>query len=155
MSAWIDHDPANGRPQNLPDFVDISLRDGRMHANVWAIGAHWGELGEHTIVQYRPSRVHDSEDKTWAEAEERMDVIGQNGNTGEHYEAQPDMVNHPPHYTAHPSGVECIQITEHMGFCLGNAMKYLWRADLKNGLEDLQKAKWYIEREIAKREAGK
>lgn len=33
-----------------------------------------------------------------------------------------DPVNHPPHYTAHPSGVECIQITEHMGFCLGNAM---------------------------------
>lgn len=87
------------------------------------------------------------EDEAWAEAEARMNVIGQNGNTGEHY----DMVNHPPHYTAHPSGVECIQITEHMGFCLGNAMKYLWRADLKNGLEDLQKAKWYIEREIAKR----
>ena len=63
-----------------------------------------------------------------------------------------DPVNHPKHYTAHPSGVECIQITEHMGFCLGNAMKYLWRADLKNGVEDLKKARWYIEREIAKRE---
>jgi len=63
-----------------------------------------------------------------------------------------DMVNHPPHYTSHPSGVECIQITEHMGFCIGNAMKYLWRADLKaDALEDLEKAKWYIEREIAKR----
>ena len=67
----------------------------------------------------------------------------------------PDMVNRPPHYTQHPSGVECIQITEHMGFCLGNAMKYLWRADLKNGLQDLEKAKWYIEREIAKRKAAK
>lgn len=62
-----------------------------------------------------------------------------------------DMVNHPPHYVAHPSGVECIQITEHMGFTLGNAMKYIWRADLKNGVEDLKKAVWYIEREIAKR----
>lgn len=62
-----------------------------------------------------------------------------------------DYVNHPPHYTAHPSGIECIQITEHMNFCLGNAIKYLWRADLKNGVEDLEKAKWYIEREIAKR----
>ena len=40
-----------------------------------------------------------------------------------------DMVNHPPHYTNHPSGVECIQITEHMNFCLGNALKYIWRAD--------------------------
>jgi len=63
-----------------------------------------------------------------------------------------DPVNHPKHYTDHPSGIECIQITEHMGFCLGNAIKYIWRADLKNdAIEDLEKAKWYIERELAKR----
>lgn len=60
-----------------------------------------------------------------------------------------DMVNHPPHYTSHPSGIECIQITEHMGFCLGNAVKYIWRADLKGaGVEDLKKAAFYIQREI-------
>jgi len=54
--------------------------------------------------------------------------------------ARADVVNHPPHYTAHPSGIECIQVTEHMGFCIGNAMKYLWRADLKgNAIEDLEK----------------
>lgn len=63
-----------------------------------------------------------------------------------------DNVNHPKHYNSHPSGVECITITEHMGFNLGNALKYIWRADLKGqAIEDLQKAKWYIEREIAKR----
>ena len=63
-----------------------------------------------------------------------------------------DPVNHPKHYTEHPSGIECIQITEHMGFNLGNAMKYIWRADLKhNVVEDLQKAVWYINREIEKR----
>lgn len=61
-----------------------------------------------------------------------------------------DNIN-PDHYKNHPSGVECIQITEHMNFCLGNATKYIWRADLKNGIEDLQKAKWYIEREIERR----
>ncbi len=61
-------------------------------------------------------------------------------------------VDHPAHYTQHPSGVECIQITEWMGFNLGNAMKYIWRADLKfNALEDLHKAVWYIEREIDRR----
>ena len=43
-----------------------------------------------------------------------------------------DNVNHPKHYTAHPSGIEAIQITEHMNFCLGNAVKYIWRADLKH-----------------------
>lgn len=60
-----------------------------------------------------------------------------------------DPVNHPQHYTEHPSGVECIQITEHMNFNLGNALKYIWRADLKgNQVEDLKKAAWYVNREI-------
>jgi hypothetical protein len=64
-----------------------------------------------------------------------------------------DTVNHPKHYTSHPSGIEAIQITEHMGFNLGNALKYIWRCDLKkDAIEDLKKACWYIEREIAKRE---
>lgn len=64
-----------------------------------------------------------------------------------------DPVDHPPHYTAHPSGIECIQITEHMNFNLGNATKYIWRADLKHdAIEDLKKARWYLEREIARRE---
>lgn len=64
-----------------------------------------------------------------------------------------DMVNHPPHYNGHPSGVETITVTEHMGFSLGNAMKYIWRADLKgNAIEDLRKARWYLDREIARLE---
>lgn len=63
-----------------------------------------------------------------------------------------DVVNHPKHYTEHPSGVECIQVTEHMGFNLGNALKYIWRCDLKNdAIEDLEKAAWYVNREIARR----
>ena len=66
-----------------------------------------------------------------------------------------DPVNHPKHYTSHPSGVEVIQITEHMGFCLGNAIKYILRCDLKkDAIEDLRKAAWYIQREIQKREAS-
>jgi hypothetical protein len=64
-------------------------------------------------------------------------------------ESAPDLVNHPPHYTSHPSGVKCIQITEHMNFCLGNALKYIWRAGEKGSkIEDLKKAKWYLDREI-------
>jgi len=60
-----------------------------------------------------------------------------------------DVVNNPSHYTQHPSGVECIQITEHMNFNLGNALKYIWRADLKNdAIEDLKKAEFYIKREL-------
>ena len=68
-----------------------------------------------------------------------------------------DNVNHPKHYTSDPSGVECIRITEHRDFCIGNAIKYLWRAGLKKDpdkdikdktIEDLQKAIFYIKREI-------
>lgn len=63
-----------------------------------------------------------------------------------------DPVNRPKHYTGHKSGVECIQIAEHFNFCLGNALKYIWRAGEKGeALEDLKKARWYLDREIANR----
>jgi hypothetical protein len=62
-----------------------------------------------------------------------------------------DMVNHPPHYQQHPSGVECIRITEHFNFCLGNCIKYIFRADHKgSSLEDLKKAQFYLDREIGR-----
>ncbi len=62
-----------------------------------------------------------------------------------------DNVDHPPHYNS--SGIicecgrqiECIDVTRHMDFNLGNAMKYLWRYEYKGGLEDIKKARWYID----------
>ena len=67
-----------------------------------------------------------------------------------------DPVNHPKHYTAHPSGIECIDVTELMNFNLGNTMKYLWRADHKGAqIEDLKKAQWYLTREIKRLEKSK
>jgi len=75
-----------------------------------------------------------------------------------------DAVNHPKHYTSHPSGVECIEVTQHYNFCVGNAIKYLWRAGLKQEgfsepkqkqIEDLNKAVWYIRREIENLENNK
>lgn len=65
-----------------------------------------------------------------------------------------DNVTHPKHYTSHPSGVECIEITRHYNYNIGNAIKYLWRAGIKQEqgksdkekeIEDLQKAVWYIQ----------
>lgn len=61
-----------------------------------------------------------------------------------------DPVNHPSHYTSDPSGIECIQITRHRNFNIGNAIKYLWRAGLKSGApteQELDKAIWYIKDE--------
>lgn len=70
-----------------------------------------------------------------------------------------EMVNHPKHYNSHPSGIECIVIVEHMTFNAGSAVKYLWRAGLKdvalrgpNTVEDLKKAAWYVAREIERLE---
>lgn len=63
-----------------------------------------------------------------------------------------DPVNHPSHYTAYP-GIEVIQLTEHLNFCRGNAVKYIARAGLKSDsdeIQDLEKARWYIDREIAR-----
>lgn len=59
-----------------------------------------------------------------------------------------DVVQRPKHYNVHPSGLEAIDLCEHLTFNLGNAVKYIWRAGLKNDeVEDLKKALWYIKRE--------
>jgi hypothetical protein len=58
-------------------------------------------------------------------------------------------VDHPAHYTSHPSGIEAIEVCGEMGFCLGNAFKYLFRFENKSSpLEDLRKAIWYIKRKL-------
>lgn len=71
------------------------------------------------------------------------------------HEADAEGINHPKHYNVHPSGVECITIVRYMGFNLGNVVKYLWRDGLKDTevpLQDLKKAAWYLNDEIARRE---
>ena len=68
-----------------------------------------------------------------------------------------DAINHPEHYTSHPSGIECIEVTRHMSFAAGNIIKYLWRNGLKDGepsLKDLKKAAWYLNDMIDQLEAN-
>lgn len=66
-----------------------------------------------------------------------------------------DNVNHPPHYNSSDAQcecgrrIECIDVTRHLSFNIGNAIKYLWRCEHKGSkLEDLKKARWYIEDQI-------
>lgn len=62
-----------------------------------------------------------------------------------------DLINHPKHYTSHPSGIEAIDLCEHTSFNVGNAWKYLFRAGKKGSwAEDLKKARWYLDREFAR-----
>jgi len=70
------------------------------------------------------------------------------------YIKENDNVKNPKHYNSHPSGIECIEVTRHMNFNLGNAIKYIWRAGLKseNAIEDLKKAIWYLEDEVKRME---
>ena len=70
-----------------------------------------------------------------------------------------DNVTKPIHYNLSKAKcdcgrlIECIDVTRHMNFNLGNAVKYLWRWQEKGGLEDLKKARWYLEDEIKQRES--
>lgn len=75
-----------------------------------------------------------------------------------------DEVNEPQYYNNHPSGVRCIDIAEHHDFCIGNVIKYVWRAGLKTKenelpsdaeIRDLKKAEYYIKRKIAQLESKK
>lgn len=65
-----------------------------------------------------------------------------------------DNVNHPQHYKS-AAGIEVIDVIEAfgLGFHLGNVVKYVLRAPNKNGIEDLKKARWYLDREIARKES--
>ena len=63
-----------------------------------------------------------------------------------------DAIN-PAHYRKHPSGIECIEVTRHMTFNAGNAIKYIWRhLDKGDPIENLKKAQWYLDDEIRRLE---
>ena len=94
----------------------------------------------------------------WCDSKRCVRIPGHEGahNAGdgdefvEWQDARVDMVNRPPHYSA---GIEPIDAIESwgLGFCLGNAVKYIARAEHKStALQDLQKARWYLDREIAR-----
>lgn len=108
----------------------------------------------HVKIPGQASTWFNDDELILAESAPRKDMAEQEID-GERVRGASNSVSHPAHYTSHPSGIECIQITEHMGFNLGNALKYIWRCDLKlDAIEDLEKARWYIERELAKRKAA-
>jgi hypothetical protein len=86
-----------------------------------------------------------------------MNMMTEPGGGGGSQPYQPpppdDPVNHPKHYNSHPTGIECIEVVRHYNFAIGNAIKYLWRCGLKDQdteIQDLEKAIWYIQDEIAR-----
>lgn len=82
-----------------------------------------------------------------------ISVEGSSAKDGNYMAPKPDPVNSPSHYTSDPSGVHCIEIAENWDFLLGNTLKYMWRHGKKStsdSIEDLEKARWYLDRKIKK-----
>jgi Protein of unknwon function (DUF3310) len=81
----------------------------------------------------------------------KKDEIGQTVNLVVPPKYEIDNVNHPPHYNNSPAKcecgrrIECIDVTRHYPFNIGNAIKYLWRYEQKEGITSLKKAIWYIQ----------
>ncbi|ASR85653.1 hypothetical protein SEA_AMGINE_52 [Mycobacterium phage Amgine] len=152
-----------GGEPNVADTLDEADK-----AYVWAdvCGAHWGWTEGNGWVAWNTGVAPYERGAVgpFAVVFRRPDVEASNAAgealTSDDAEVSNDMVAHPSHYTSSPARckacgepIECIDITQHMGFCLGNATKYVWRCDLKHdAIEDLRKAIQYIEFEIARRE---
>ncbi|QYW07699.1 hypothetical protein SEA_QUINCYROSE_50 [Mycobacterium phage QuincyRose] len=173
--VWLDE----ALPRALGKVDSLDDAD-RAYVHEDSLGAHWGwardmktpgwvawntapyRIGVGAVGPFR--RVfRNAIEAALSNADETPGVAVTSVDTlaGEAVEQTPDMVAHPSHYTSSPAKcracghpIECIDITEHMGFCLGNATKYVWRCDLKHdAIEDLRKAIQYIEFEIDRREA--
>lgn len=128
---------------------DVVMNDGVI---AYKKGEYYTSEFDYCITDLKHNKEHYWLDK--GEFEEYFEYFGIVANIRSNNK---DNVNHPKHYTSHPSSVECIEITKHYDFCVGNAIKYLWRAGLKSEqgyssdekqIEDLKKAVWYIQEKI-------
>lgn len=137
--------------------------------NFYIEGVLFAQKGDHVVLM-SDGRTVVNASRNSQKVVEMPEIVGDKEyfipTFGLAYDANPpkeNPVNHPKHYTSHPSGIECIDITRHYCFSIGNAIKYLWRAGLKKELgledkqkeiEDLNKAIWYIKDRIKQLENG-
>jgi hypothetical protein len=145
MSDWIKN---SGECLLNPNTrVDVLFRGGDEEhgkcADHWAWNYSVTGFYRHDIVAWRLSEKVASISVEEL-SEEPLQIVDKIDNVN-----TVDNVNNPSHYTSHKSGTECIEITRHMSFNLGNATKYIWRCDLKkDAIEDLRKAIFYLNDEI-------
>ena len=139
--------------------IDKYLQEIREEEDMVSKDLHYNHTYPESHMRDRVSELH-TQDVDWGEPKtldskkfNPAPTTRKMQRSGITHPYEEDMINHPNHYMQHPSGVECIEITRNMSFNLGNAVKYIWRCDLKhdNSLEDLEKARFYLEDEIKKR----
>ena len=112
----------------------------------------WQESSDEDAHEY-------NRQEEWMEQRQREQDAQEDLELGLMTNTHDDAINHPKHYTNSRARcpdcnatVECITVAKHMGFCLGNVLKYVWRAGEKgDAIEDLKKAAWYLQCEIDKR----
>lgn len=161
LSSLVTHGGADTlqlqRPQNslsvlvmaehVHDKLQLSIGIGGQHSTLTL------QAGDRANTQHAADYIEALANGT-AETALEPAVVNQSFTTGPDQSGEAaDMVNHPPHYNGHPSGVECIEVTEQLPFNLGNAFKYVFRHRAKNGREDLEKARWYLARELGREHA--
>lgn len=153
---WLAMDD-DGDPEYAYGYNDKPDWDGGSHFDILGWDEqieehpHWllpGQLYRRgsDIDETNKDCVYQFDGSLWTLVE---DYSGAENTSDSDAEITSDSVDHPTHYTSHPSGIECIQVTRHMGFLDGNAMKYLWRyKDKGRPLEDLKKCRFYIDKLI-------
>lgn len=151
-----DVQPETGDTQSRNDRLTVALTEQRINELCAHYGLNFSECTElwQSITDYRiardPRHTEPIPSKPPIPPERRSPNLDIRNGTPEG--SKPDMVNHPPHYKAHPSGVECITIVEWFNYNMGNVIKYIWRTDEKDDpIENLRKAAWYANREIQRR----
>ena len=139
----------------LPEHAGDDKESGLIEVPEGAEAAVSYENLEYILFYKNKSKEYfNTDSKRWKESRrdhKEGNLIWQRPTQPEELPFIDDEVNQPSHYTSHPSGIECIEITRHHDFAIGNAIKYLWRAGLKNSdneVQDLEKAVWYIQDKI-------
>lgn len=149
MTESTDHillvgGPADGKLIPAPGFP-FKLRyanaqaDGKIHYTHYRVEdlACTRRVGVHESLYDFTGRIDLSQSQI-------LEIITRGATDPDH-----DPINHPKHYSDNGVGFECIELSRRATFDVGNAIKYMWRSDHKNGIEDVKKARWYVNDAIA------
>lgn len=155
MATWRYIKGSEKDFEGAPEWVTV-IATNNVHAEKWEKGARWGLLN---ILKESGSGLDGLlERETLIAQRERVTSINDDRLARD---MGLDNVNHPKHYTQ--GGIECIDAikaatvgkTGIEATCVANVVKYLWRYEEKNGVEDVKKARWYLERLISELESDK
>lgn len=133
--------------------VDLDWKNSKEHPESYYSFTEYTKKYDDAVIIWKRETLNDqvASAETARQSEKVLKEILEGDLPEFELNIEKDNVNQPVHYCSHPSGIECIEITRHHDFAIGNAIKYLWRAGLKdsgNEIQDLEKSIWYIQDKI-------